>query len=330
MIDLSTNYLGLELRNPIVVGSCSLTSNLEDILQLEKNGAGAIVLKSVFEEEIMKENDVNSNDKAENKPGNPFLSETLDYIDSHSEGKKLDNYLQLIKSIKKKTSIPIIASINCLTDADWIAFTKKIQDAGADALELNIYVNPMANIPLEHEKIIKKIISKIQKVISIPVSIKLGEYYTNLSNTIMDISQTGISGLVLFNKYYSPDIDIYNVNIVSGRMQSCENDYVHSLRWITFFSDKVKCSMAAFTGIHHGSTVIKQILAGADAVQVVSALYLYGKKHIKQMLREIEEWMFEKGKFSVKQIKGEARFRNNTDPAVYERIQFMKHYGRIS
>ncbi len=329
MIDLSTNYLGLELRNPIIVGSCSLTSNLEDIVKLEQYGAGAIVLKSIFEEEILNQTNVITKKRTQNQRPEKNVSETLDYIDSHSNEKKIDNYLQLIRSIKKKTSIPIIASINCLTDREWIAFITNIEEAGADAIELNIFLSPMACDELEHEKTIKKIVGKVLKFVSIPVSVKLGECYTNLLNTILNISETGISGMVLFNKFYSPDIDIYNFNIVPGRMQSCEYDYIHSLRWIAFLSDKVKCSLAASTGIHHGNTIIKQILAGADAVQVASSLYLNGKKHLEQMLTEIEEWMFDKGIFSVKQFKGKASYKDNTDPAVYERIQFMKQYGRI-
>ncbi|MBA7516213.1 Dihydroorotate dehydrogenase [subsurface metagenome] len=205
----------------------------------------------------------------------------------------------------------------------------KIQDAGADALELNIFLNPMDIIKQDYEKIAIKIIKKVLKAVSIPISIKLSDCYTNLSRTIIEISNTGIAGLVLFNKFYSPDIDIYNLNIVSGRMHSCENEYVKPLRWIALLAENVKCSLAASTGIHNGNTVVKQILAGADAVQVVSALYLNGKNHIAQMLGEIEKWMFEKGIFSVEQFKGKAGYRNNTNPAVYERIQFMKHYGRI-
>jgi dihydroorotate dehydrogenase (fumarate) len=321
--------MGMKLRNPIIVGSCSLTSNLEDIVKLEQYGAGAIVLKSIFEEEILNQSDGISSRKIINHTSDSHISAPLDYIDSYSSGNKLNNYLQLIKSIKKKVAIPIIASINCLSDKEWIGFTTKIQKAGADAIELNISLSPMAIDEQEHEKTIQKIVGKVIKHVSIPVSVKLGECYTNLSSTIVNISSTDISALVLFSKFYSSDIDIYNFSIVPGRMQSCEYDYAHSLRWIALLSDKVKCNIAASTGIHDGNTVIKQILAGADAVQVVSSLYLYGKKHIEKMLTEIEEWMFEKGMFSINQFRGKASYKKNTDPAVYERIQYMKQYGRI-
>ena len=329
MIDLSTNYAGLKLRNPIIVGSCSLTSNIEDIVKLEQYGAGAIVLKSIFEEEILNKANLKTRKKIQKQYFDKKFTGALDYIKSNSNNKRTNDYLQFIQSIKKKTSIPIFASINCLTDKEWITFASKIEEAGADAIELNISLSPMERKEQDHEETINKIINKVLKLVSIPVSVKLGECFTNLSNTILNISKTGISGMVFFNKFYLPDIDIYNLSLVPGRMQSCEYEYVHSLRWIALLSDRVKCSLAASTGIHNGNTIVKQILAGADAVQVVSSLYLNGKKHIIQMLRDIEEWMFEKGIFSVSQFKGKASYANKTDPAVYERIQFMKQYGRI-
>lgn len=329
MIDLSTSYLGLKLKNPIIVGSCSLTSDIESIIQLEESGAAAVVLNSLFEEEIIYEAGLYSKSSGENKQINLHLTDSYNYISNLARENRLNDYLKLIKSAKKNTSIPIIASINCITDSEWVEFTSKIQDAGADALELNIFFNPMDLVQQEYEKIALKIIKKTMKAISVPISIKLNDSYTNLSNTIIELSNTGIDGLVLFNKYYSIDIDIYNMNIVSGRMHSCENDYVKSLRWIALLSEQVKCSLSASTGIHNGNTIVKQILAGADAIQVVSALYLNGKSHITKMIEDIKKWMFERGIFSVTQFKGKASFKNHINPAVYERVQFMKHYGRI-
>jgi dihydroorotate dehydrogenase (fumarate) len=329
MTDLTTKYMGLELKNPIIAGSCSLTSNIEDIIQLEQSGAAAIVLKSIFEEEILNEAAINLKEAEKSKLIYSQLSETLDYIDVHTKEKRLSDYLKLIAEAKKKTLIPIIASINCITDSEWIDFATKIQDAGADGLELNIFLNPIDMVNRDYEKTLQKIVKKVLKTVSIPVAVKLSDCFTNLSGIILELSESGIAGLVLFNRFYTPDIDIYNLNIVSGKMHSCENEYVKPLRWIALLSDKIKCSIAASTGIHDGTTVVKQILAGADAVQVVSTLYLNGKKNINVMLTEMEKWMLDKGYFAVKQFKGLASYRNATNPAVYERVQFMKYYGRI-
>jgi dihydroorotate dehydrogenase (fumarate) len=330
MTDLTTKYMGLELKNPIIIGSCSLTSNIEDIVQIEQNGAAAIVLKSLFEEEILNEAATDLKDAEKNKLIYSQLSETLDYIDIHTKEKRLSEYLKLIGEAKKKTLIPIIASINCITDSEWTDFASKIQDAGADGLELNIFLNPIDLVNKDYEKTTQRIIKKVLKTVTIPVAIKLSDCFTNLSNVILELSTSGIAGIVMFNRFYTPDIDIYNLNIIAGKMHSCDNEYTKPLRWIALLSDKIKkCSIAASTGIHDGNTAIKQILAGADAVQVVSAIYLNGKKHINQMLTDMGKWMFDKGFFSLKQFQGLASYKNASNPAVFERMQFMKYYGRI-
>jgi dihydroorotate dehydrogenase (fumarate) len=329
MTDLTTKYLGLELKNPIIAGSCSLTSTIEEIIELEKSGVAAIVLKSLYEEEILNEAVGNLKDAKESNLIYTELSETLDYIDVHTKGKRLSNYLLLIKEAKKKTLIPIIASINCVTDSEWISFAKKIQDAGADGLELNIFFNPVDPVKKDLTQTSQKIIKKILETVTIPVAVKLSDCFTNLSDTILTLSASGISGMVLFNRFYTPDIDIYNLSAIPGRMHSCENEYTKSLRWIALLSDKMKCSVAASTGVHDGNTMIKQLLAGADVVQVVSTIYLNGKKQVNQMLIDMEKWMLEKGYFSVKQFKGLASYKHVSNPAIYERIQFMKYYGRI-
>ncbi len=329
MADLTTKYLDFELKNPIIVGSCSLTATVEDIVQLEQNGAAAIVLKSIFEEEILLEANHDLKDAEKSKLIYSELSETLDYIDIHTREKRLGEYLKLIKDVKKKTLIPIIASINCITDLEWAFFASKIQEAGADALELNISLNPMDTGQKDYEKLMQKIVTKVLKSVRIPVSVKLSDCFTNLSNMIIEISKSGIKGLVMFNRFYTPDIDIYNLNIVSGRIHSCETEYVKPLRWIALLSDKIDCSIAASTGIHDANTAIKQILAGADAVQVVSAIYLNGKSYLNHLLTGIENWMLEKGYFSIAQFKGLASYKKATNPAIYERVQFIKHFGRI-
>lgn len=329
-MDLTTNYLGLNLKNPIVVGSCSLTSSVSEIKKLEKNGAGAVVLKSIFEEEILMDAESQLREAKENSFIYDQYSETLDYIDLHVKEERLSNYIQLIKNAKKEVLIPVIASINCVSTAEWTSFAKRIEEAGADALELNISLNPTDLEIRDFESTIKEIIQKVLAQVTIPVTVKINNSFTHMARTILDLSETGIAGLVLFNRAYAPDIDIDTFEAVQGRSFSSPNDYAEPLRWIALFSDKVNCSLAASSGIHTTDVIIKQILAGADVVQVVSALYEHGIEHINVLLAELEKWMTEKGFSSLEQFKGKASNKNAGNPAVFERIQFMKHFAEIN
>lgn len=329
-MDLTTNYLGLNLKNPIVVGSCSLTSSVSEIKKLEKNGAGAVVLKSIFEEEILMDAESQLREAKENSFIYDQYSETLDYIDLHVKEERLSNYIQLIKNAKKEVLIPVIASINCVSTAEWTSFAKRIEEAGADALELNISLNPTDLEIRDFESTIKEIIQKVLAQVTIPVAVKINNSFTHMARTILDLSETGIAGLVLFNRAYAPDIDIDTFEAVQGRSFSSPNDYAEPLRWIALFSDKVNCSLAASSGIHTTDVIIKQILAGADVVQVVSALYEHGIEHINVLLAELEKWMTEKGFSSLEQFKGKASNKNAGNPAVFERIQFMKHFAEIN
>lgn len=329
-MDLTTNYLGLNLKNPIVVGSCSLTSSVSEIKKLEKYGAGAVVLKSIFEEEIL----MDAEDQLREAKENSFIydrySETLDYIDLHIKEERLTDYIQLIKNAKKEVLIPVIASVNCVSSAEWTIFAKRIEEAGADALELNISLNPTDMEIRDFELTIKEIIQKVLAQVNIPVAVKINNSFTHMARTILDLSETGIAGLVLFNRAYTPDIDIDTFEAVQGRSFSSENAYMEPLRWVALLSDKINCSLAASTGIYTSDAVIKQILAGADVVQVVSALYEHGIEHINVLLTGIEKWMEEKGFSSLEQFKGKASSKNAGNPAVFERIQFMKHFAGIN
>ncbi|MFC2138755.1 dihydroorotate dehydrogenase-like protein [Bacteroidota bacterium] len=330
MADLSTTYLGIQLKNPIIIGSCDLTASIDNIVNLEKNGAGAIVLKSIFEEEILLEADDKLKKAKENKLIYSQLSETLDYIDVHLKEKRVGKYLQLIKEAKGKTLIPIIASINCITDSEWTDYAIRIQEAGADALELNISLHPNELEETEFEKTLLKIIMKVSSKVSIPISIKISNSFTNLARTIIELSNTGIAGLVMFNRFYSPDIDITNLTISSENILSSPNEYQNSLRWIGLMSEKVNCNLAASTGIHNGNIIIKQLLAGADAVQLVSAIKINGFEYLTQLIDEIEKWMQEQNFSSIQQFKGKLSYKNAMNPAAYERMQFMKYYSKIN
>ena len=328
-MDLTTSYLGLELKNPIIAGSSGLTSTLNGIVSLEEQGAGAVVLKSIFEEEILLDVDA----RLTEAEGSPViysgLSETLDYIDLHIREENLKKYLQLIQDAKKAVSIPVIASINCISHEDWIHFTRRMEEAGADALELNVFLNPADFKNKEFEKAYFRIIEKVLATVRIPVAIKISKYFTRLGLSVKALSETGIAGLVMFNRFYTPDIDIEKIELTTPRMFSTRDELYETLRWIAILSARVPCNIAASTGIHTGEDVIKVLLAGATATQVVSTLYKNGPDQIKQMLKKLEVWMQEKGFDSLDQFRGKISRMYGADPAAFERMQFMKHFSEI-
>jgi dihydroorotate dehydrogenase (fumarate) len=329
MADLSTYYLGMNLKSPLIVGSCGLTTSLENIKLMEKNGAGAIVLKSIFEEEILLTLDKKKKDASENRLLYYDYSETYDYLDIHSRNEELENYLGFIRELKKEVLIPVIASINCVTDTEWTDFAMKIQEAGADALELNLFFNPTGFKIMDVEKMSVQIVKKILKTVSIPVSVKLSSNYTNLGHTIQEISETGVQGIVLFNRFFSVDFDLDKLSVISSDIYSSPGDFTKPLRWIALIADKIGCNIAASGGVHSGKTALKQILAGADAVQAVSILYKNGIDHLSVLLNEMDAWLEEKGFNSVSQVKGMMGNKNIKNPEVLERMQFMKYYGKI-
>ena len=325
MPDLTTTYLGLKLPTPIIVGSSGLTDKPEKIANLEKYGAGAVVLKSIFEEEILMEYDHILDEEASGR----YKDDYLDYLDYRIKEVNLEKYLNLIMQSKKLVKIPVIASINCSTAHEWAYFAKKIQEAGADALELNIFILP-SNLYQSAENIENtylNIIRSVRNEISIPLSVKMSSYFSNLAGMITELSYCNIAGLVLFNRSYSPDIDIDKMEVTSSGIFSTPKDLTISLRWIAIMANRVKCDLAASTGVHDGRAVVKQLLAGATAVQVVSALYSNGPEYLTSMVRELSEWM-EQNKFNrIEEFRGKLSQDRQVNPAVYERVQFMRYFS---
>jgi len=325
MADLSTQYLGMKLKNPVIAGSSGLTNSVKSIQDLEGSGAGAVVLKSIFEEEIAFEYE----DILKEASEEGVNLDQFDYYDFHIKGEKLDKYTTLIEESKKSVSIPVIASINCVYSHEWTSFAKQLQTAGADALELNMFFLPSEfdRTTEEKEKAYFQIIEKVQKEITIPIALKISYYFSNLGPMIQKLSETGIAGLVLFNRFYSPDIDIDKMEVVSSNVFSTPSDLPISLRWIAIMAERVNCDLAASTGVHDGTALIKQILAGADAVQVASTLYKNGKGQIAEMLKTLEGWMEQKGYASLSDFRGKMSQAKSSNPAAYERVQFMKYFG---
>jgi dihydroorotate dehydrogenase (fumarate) len=325
MPDLTTTYLGLRLQSPIIVGSSGLTDKPEKIALLEKYGAGAVVLKSIFEEEILMEYDHILSEEA---PGR-YKDDYLDYFDYRIRETNLDNYLNLIIQARKTVKIPVIASINCSTTHEWTYFAKKIQEAGADALELNIFILPsvLARSAENIEQTYLEIIQSVRNEIRIPLAVKMGFYFSNLAGMIAELSHCNIAGLVLFNRSYSPDIDIDKLEITSANVLSSPRDLPVSLRWIAIMSNRVKCDLAASTGVHDGKAVVKQILAGANAVQVVSALYEKGPEYLETMVKELSDWMLSKNYRKIDEFRGLLSQERQVNPALFERVQFMKYFS---
>ncbi|MCF8298162.1 MAG: dihydroorotate dehydrogenase-like protein [Saprospiraceae bacterium] len=326
MANLETTYLGLKLKNPIIVGSSELTSSVGQIIELEKNGVGAVILKSLFEEQIL----MNIDAERVNNIHNTY-SDTENYVSYYLKKNNVDNYLRLIKEAKSKVSIPVIASINCISSDEWTSFAKDIELAGADAIELNIFLLP-ADIDSkgnEIEKVYSEIILKVIQMVKIPVSVKLSSYFSGFANFVSAISKLGIKGITLFNRFYSPDIDIEKEKIISTHIYSNPIENSNVLRWVGILSNKIDCDIASSTGIHSGKDVIKNILVGADATQIVSTIYKNGTSHIKTMLDEIEAWMDNKSYKDLDSFRGKLSQDKAVKPMVYERAQFMKYFSDI-
>ena len=325
MSKLKTTYLGLQLKNPIIVGSSGLTNSVAKIKKLQAAGAGAIVLKSLFEEQILHE----TNHQVHSSEGLDH-PEALEYIQNYNEKHSVNEYLELIKSAKKETNIPIIASINCFSANQWLDFAKQIEAAGADALELNVYiVNTDKNsVAEEYEEIYYKIAKMVSESISIPVSMKLSPHFSNLVQVVDKLSVMGAKGVVLFNRFYEPDVDINKLTLVSSEILSSSADIRNSLRWVAIVSDKVQSiDVASSTGVHDGEAVIKQLLVGAQAVQTCSAIYKKGPAAIAEMVQKLSSWMDDKGYSSIEDFRGSMSYSEMKNPALYERAQFMKYFS---
>lgn len=326
MIDISTHYGSLRLKSPIVAGSSGLTDNISSLIEFERYGAGAVVLKSLFEEEIVRELKADLGSMGSSTFLYPETLEFYDYFDGPKES--TDGYIELIEEAKSKLTIPVIASINCLDALNWTYFPKRIEAAGADALELNIFIFPadMMKSPAEYEKTYFDIISETKKQVKIPIFIKLSSYSTHPALFLQKISKSGIDGMVLFNRFYNPDIDIEKLEVNSGAILSSPSDFYQSLRWIAIMAERTECDLIASTGVQNSESLIKMLLAGATATQVVSAFYLKGIPYLDLMLKGLRDWMKKMNFNSIDEFKSKLSQAKSVNPAAYSRIQFMKYF----
>ena len=322
MIDMKTQYAGLTLRNPLIVGSSGLTTSPERNKEFEKAGAGAIVLKSIFEEQIEMQSDSLMQDSDH--------AEAADYIHSYAKAHQVSSYLDLIKRTKELCTIPVFSSINCYRSDMWIDFARQTELAGADAIELNIFSLPTntAYNPNETRDLHVDILRKVKDTVSIPVIVKLGKNIENIPALVNTLKANGANGVVMFNRFYQPDIDINNMQVVSGNVFSNHSDLSDTIRWTAIVAGKVPgISIASSTGIHDWEDVIKCLLAGASAVQLCSALYTHGSEIISQILTCMEEWMHQAHFRDLSQFQSKLNCSNIPDPMMYERSQFIKYFS---
>jgi dihydroorotate dehydrogenase (fumarate) len=321
MKHLETLYAGLKLKNPFIVSSCSLTNSAERNKKWEDAGASAVVLKSLFEEEIEAEL-AQAQQEAH--------AEELDYLKTYYRAHRLENYLQLIRDTKKVCTIPVIASINCYRKSDWTNFARHIQEAGADALELNIMsvCSGLHDVygTYEHEHI--EILKQVKSVVDIPVIVKLGRNFTNYVPLIDQLYANGAAAVVLFNRMVTFDINIEKLAYAQGNALGQSNDLSEVLRWTGLVSARVpRLDIAASGGVTDGASLVKALLAGASAVEVCSALYWNGAGCIQDMLHFLQEWMERHDYQSVSQFRGLLNARKENALDMFERTQFFKNYS---
>jgi dihydroorotate dehydrogenase (fumarate) len=343
MENLQTTYLGLKLKNPLIAGSCGLTYSVTNIKELAAKGIGAVVIKSLFEEQIHVDTEkIIKNEQGKvstfTKAKDTILSkriydydEAYSYIYDYAKRNSLDKYLDFLKEVKKSVDIPIIASINCVSNQDWHAFAKRIEETKVDALELNIYILPSdwRRSGEDNEKIYYDIIREVRNYVNLPIAVKIGYYFSSLAQSVQKLSESGIKGLVLFNRPYNTDFDIDNIVLSHGQIYSSQEEYTHTLRWISILSGHVSCDLSAATGVHDHKAFIKQLLAGASTVQIASALYREGLDVIPEILDKTSEWMAKHKFKDISEFRGKLSKTNLENPAAIERVQFMRLYSGI-
>jgi dihydroorotate dehydrogenase (fumarate) len=323
-MDLSTTYLGLKLKNPIVPSASPLSHTLDSMKRLEDAGASAIVMYSLFEEQIVHES-------AELKYyltyGSESFFEARSYFpELHDYNLGPEEYVELLHKAKKSLGIPLIASLNGVTAGGWAKYAKRIEEAGADALELNVYYIPtdatISSADVEDRYL--EVLNEVRKAIKIPLAMKLSPFISSFSNFARRLELAGVNGLVLFNRFYQPDIDLEALEVRPGVVLSHSHDNRLPLRWIAIIRGNTKVSLAATTGIHSAEDVLKLVMAGADVTMMCSSLLMHGPKHLTEVLQAIDQWMIEHEYVSIAQMKGSMSQASVADPSAFERANYMK------
>lgn len=327
MTDLSTTYLGLNLKNPLVASASPISKNIDKARKLEEAGASAIVMYSLFEEQIIHESLELDHFLTR---GTDSFAEAMTYLpDGGMYSMGAEKYLNQVAGLKKALSIPVIGSLNGVSKGGWTKYAKQIQDAGADALELNLYYIPtdpdLTAQELENAQV--ELVAEVKSVISIPLAVKLSPFVTALPNFARRIVEAGANGLVLFNRFYQPDFDLEELEIIYSLDLSTSTELRLPLRWISILHGKVSADFALTSGVHTASDVLKSMMAGAKVAMMASNLLHNGEQVIPSMLSELSTWMESHEYVSIKQMQGSMSQKSVKEPAAFERANYMKVLG---
>ncbi len=324
-VDLSTRYLGLELANPIVPSASPLGRDLETLRELEEAGAAAVVLPSLFEEQI--EHDAVETQRLASFDSESFGEATFGYfpeLDEYRTGP--EDYLHHVADAKTLLSIPVIPSLNGTSTGGWTRYAKLLEEAGADALELNVYLlaTDVVATSTEVEQQYLDLVASVRESVNVPLAVKIGPYFSSLGHMAWRLVEAGADGLVLFNRFYQPDIDLDDFGVSPTVELSTAAELRLPLRWIAILRGKLEASLAATTGIHTAGDVLKALLVGADVTMMASALLEFGPRHVRNVLAELEAWLLENEYESVEQLKGSLSHEHSPDPAAFERTNYMR------
>jgi dihydroorotate dehydrogenase (fumarate) len=323
-MDLSTRYLGINLRTPLVPSASPLSKDIEGIKRLEDAGAGAVVLHSLFEEQVKSELD---EVQARMMYGSESFAEAVTYFPEPTEFVTgPEEYLNKIRKAKESVRIPVIASLNGSEIGGWVEYAKKIQQAGADALELNIYFIPteMDRTGVEVEQTYVDIVKAVRSAVHIPLALKLSPFFSNMANMARILDRLGVNGLVLFNRFYQPDVDLETLEVRTNIQLSTAHDMRLPLRWIAILYGRVKADLAATGGIYSAEDAIKMLMVGADVTMLCSVLLKNGPESIRKIETDMCNWLSEHDYQSVQQLRGSMSQKNCADPASFERAQYMR------
>lgn len=323
-MDLTTKYMGMKLKNPLVPSASPLSKEVSNVKQMEDSGAAAVVLESLFEEQITHESQELDHFLSH---GAESFAEALSYFpepEVYDFGP--DEYLNHIRKVKEAVDIPVIASLNGVSKGGWVEYARKMQDAGADALELNSYYLA-TDLELDSKKIednYVEILKAVKSTVTIPVAYKLSPFFTSIAGMAKKFDQAGADALVLFNRFYQPDIDLESLEVVPNLILSTSESMRLPMRWIAVLYAKIKADLAATSGIHTGQDAIKMVMAGADVTMLCAVLFKKGIREIGHILTEINKWMEENEYQSIEQMKGSMSYKNVAEPAAYARANYMK------
>jgi len=323
-MNLTTTYMGLELVNPLVAGAGPLADDLDTARRLEDAGASAIVMRSLFEEQIKAEHQ-NSVEHFEMYADS--FSEATNFFPGTSDfSMNPDAYLEHIRRLKNAVDIPVIASLNGLSISGWLHYAELIEQAGADALELNVYhvATQLRETPDAIHHRVREVARTVREVVQLPLAVKLSPFFTSVPYMAMELRTIAVDGLVLFNRFYQPDIDIEEMSVVPRLALSDSSELLLRLRWLAILSGRCAMSLACSGGVHTANDVIKAVMAGAHSVQLVSALLKHGPGHLKVILDDLTEWMEKHEYQSIRQMQGSLSLSRCPDPAAFERANYMR------